>query len=55
MSEADQPAQAGMVFLCEIPDGAKVKVLRDGTVLVAHPDHPPFKVNPDGTKEEISP
>lgn len=44
-----------MTFLCEIPEGAKIKVMQDGAVWVAHPAGPPFKVNPDGTKEEIAP
>jgi hypothetical protein len=42
-------------FLAEIPEGSRIKVMRNGDVLIAHPDHPLKCVKPNGETEIIEP
>jgi len=45
----------GMEFVCEIPAGASIRYGADGTLYIAHPDHPLRMVRPGGKVEEVRP
>lgn len=42
-------------FITEVPDGSSVKFTRDGTIYIAHPEHPVKRIDPDGTISIMEP
>lgn len=48
-------ARDELEFVAEIPDGASVRFMGNGNVLIAHPDHPPKIIRSDGRIEEVKP
>lgn len=50
-------ARPGMEFVAEVPAGSEVVLLwlaQDGPrYLVAHPEHPPYILLPDGRREPV--
>lgn len=42
-------------FVAELPPGADWRLMPDGSVIIAHPDHPPKIVRPNGEIEEVKP
>lgn len=48
-------ARHGTEFLAEIPDGASVKFLGNGNIIIAHPDYEPRIIYPDGKVEDVRP
>lgn len=43
------------VYVGEVPDGFRPYPHPEGGIIIAHPDHPPVWIKPDGTREEIKP